>query len=73
MIGDFILIIICVAIIGLIVYGIYNRKTSYLQTNPPTDIPEKYEKQDQLKTGFVDKLKPGHLNSFYKLFISAGK
>ncbi|QEJ79252.1 IMV membrane protein [Goatpox virus] len=66
MIGDIFLVIICVVVIGLIVYGIYNKKTT---TNKNHEA-DKYEKMNELKTGYVDKLESKHLTSFYKLFSS---
>ncbi|AAR07460.1 104L [Yaba monkey tumor virus] len=63
MIADIILVIICVAIVGLIVYGVYNKKSANLFN----EKQEEYKIED-IKTSYVDRLKPNHLNSFYKLF-----
>ncbi|ABQ43579.1 IMV membrane protein [Tanapox virus] len=63
MIADVILVVVCVAIIGLIVYGIYNKKSIN-----SSNIKQEEYKIDDIKTSYVDRLKPSHLNSFYKLF-----
>ncbi|AAF17985.1 gp102L [Rabbit fibroma virus] len=67
MISELLLLIICVVIVGFIVYGIYTKKKT-TQHVPPSS--EQYEKMENLKTGYVDKLKSAHLKSFYKLFSS---
>ncbi|AAF14990.1 m102L [Myxoma virus] len=65
MISELLLFAVCVIIIGLIIYGIYTRKATQQHTPPSS---ERYEKMENLKTGYVDKLKSAHFKSFYKLF-----
>ncbi|AFB76940.1 MV maturation protein [Cotia virus SPAn232] len=69
MIGNFILAIICVIAIAVILYSLYNSKSINNVANIDKDENSDYNKLLKA-TGYVDKLKPAHLSSFYRLFTN---
>ncbi|QDJ95045.1 IMV membrane protein [Hypsugopox virus] len=66
MIANIFLIVICVVIVGFIIYGIYNKKYKSGINN----TENKNLEPDDDDT-FTDKLSEDQLDAFYKLFTSS--
>ncbi|AST09525.1 IMV membrane protein virion maturation [NY_014 poxvirus] len=61
MIGNIILIVLCVVVVGGIIYALYHRTQK--QPNPPPN--------NDMKTKYVNSLGKEHISSLYNLFKSS--